>query len=98
VFPYFQSTLLALIQGNPKFPTEGRKNILRQVGEAIQELHNRDWIHLGIIPYSECYCMDMLGADLHIQQTSNLTTCWSTAIPTEKGTRQSSMQLWATSI
>jgi hypothetical protein len=23
VFPYFKSTLLALIQGNPEFPTEG---------------------------------------------------------------------------
>jgi serine/threonine protein kinase len=74
VFPYFKSTLLALIQGNPEFPTEGRKKILRQVGEAIQELHNKDWIHLGIIPSLERYYMDMLGADIHILQTSNPTT------------------------
>ncbi|KAK5745232.1 hypothetical protein LTS12_023205 [Elasticomyces elasticus] len=50
VFPYFETTLLVLIQGNPEFPTEGRKKILRQVGEAIQELHNKDWIHVDIKP------------------------------------------------
>lgn len=42
VFPFVKSTLLALIQGNPEFPTEGRKKALRQVGEAIQELHSKD--------------------------------------------------------
>ena len=52
MLPYFETTLLALIQGNPEFPTEGRKKILRQVGEAIQELHNQDWIHLGTSPLS----------------------------------------------
>lgn len=51
VFPYFKSTLLALIQSNPNFLPEGRRKILRHVGEAIQELHNKDWIHLGICPH-----------------------------------------------
>jgi hypothetical protein len=74
VFPYFKSTLLALIQGNSEFPTEGRKKILRQVGEAIQELQNKDWVHLGMIPSLERYCVDMLGADIHILQISNPTT------------------------
>lgn len=50
VYPYFKSTLLALIQGYPEFPTEGRKKILRQVCEAIQELHSKDWIHLDVKP------------------------------------------------
>lgn len=46
-FPYFKSTLLALLQNDPEFPPSGRKKILRHVGEAIQELHDRDWVHLG---------------------------------------------------
>lgn len=48
IFPYFKSTLLALIQDDVDFPYEGRKKILRQVGEAIQDLHDKDWLHIGI--------------------------------------------------
>ncbi|OTA31716.1 hypothetical protein BTJ68_08680 [Hortaea werneckii EXF-2000] len=50
VFPYYETTLLALIQGDPEFPTEGRMKVLRQVGEAIQELHRKDWMHLDVKP------------------------------------------------
>ncbi|RMY90897.1 hypothetical protein D0862_09851 [Hortaea werneckii] len=50
VFPYYETTLLALIQGDPDFPTEGRMKVLRQVGEAIQELHSKDWMHLDVKP------------------------------------------------
>ncbi|KAI7240074.1 kinase-like protein [Hortaea werneckii] len=50
VFPYYENTLLALIQGDPAFPTEGRVKVLRQVGEAIQELHSKDWMHLDVKP------------------------------------------------
>ncbi|KAI7487523.1 kinase-like protein [Hortaea werneckii] len=50
VFPYYETTLLALIQGDPEFPTEGRMKVLRQVGEAIQELHSKDWMHLDVKP------------------------------------------------
>jgi serine/threonine protein kinase len=35
-----------LIQHDPEFLAAGRLKILRQVGEAIQELHNKDWIHI----------------------------------------------------
>lgn len=49
VYPYFRSTLLALIQKDPDFPLAERKKILRQVGEAIQELHSKDWIHTGTL-------------------------------------------------
>lgn len=48
IYPYFRSTLLGLIQGNPGFPLAERKKILRCVGEAIQELHSKDWIHIGM--------------------------------------------------
>ncbi|KAK3364123.1 kinase-like domain-containing protein [Lasiosphaeria hispida] len=49
-YPYFRDTLLALIQGDPDFPLVERKKILRRVGEAIQELHGKDWIHIDVKP------------------------------------------------
>ncbi|KAI9711553.1 MAG: hypothetical protein M1820_002118 [Bogoriella megaspora] len=49
VYPYFRSTLLALIQENSNLPLSERKKILRRAGEAIQELHSKDWIHIGIV-------------------------------------------------
>ena len=49
VYPYFRDTLLAIIQGDPDFPVAERKKILRRVGEAIQELHGKDWIHIGTL-------------------------------------------------
>ncbi|RMY82750.1 hypothetical protein D0864_07984 [Hortaea werneckii] len=50
VFPYYETTLLALIQGDPEFPTEGQMKVLQQVGEAIQELYSQDWMHLDVKP------------------------------------------------
>ncbi|CAM6002114.1 unnamed protein product [Sphagnum balticum] len=46
VYPYFRGILLALIQEDPDFPLAERKKILRCAGEAIQELHSKDWIHI----------------------------------------------------
>ncbi len=51
VFPYFDCTLLDLIRDYPDFPPVELGRILRHVGEAIQELHHRDWIHLGILSF-----------------------------------------------
>ncbi|OCL11970.1 kinase-like protein [Glonium stellatum] len=50
VYPFFRGTLLALIQEDPDFPPVERKKILRRVGEAIQELHSKDWIHIDVKP------------------------------------------------
>ncbi|KAI0009492.1 kinase-like domain-containing protein [Xylariaceae sp. FL0662B] len=50
VYPYFRGTLLALIQGDPDFPPAERKKILRCAGEAIRELHSKDWIHIDVKP------------------------------------------------
>ena len=47
-YPYFRDTLLALIQHDEDLHLRERKKILRYVGEAIQELHSKDWIHIGI--------------------------------------------------
>ncbi|KAF9731772.1 hypothetical protein PMIN06_011227 [Paraphaeosphaeria minitans] len=50
VYPYFNDTLLALIQEDRDFPLAERKKILRRAGEAIQELHGKDWIHIDVKP------------------------------------------------
>jgi tRNA A-37 threonylcarbamoyl transferase component Bud32 len=47
VYPYFKGTLLSLIQEDPELPFAERTRVLRLVGEAIQELHRKDWIHIG---------------------------------------------------
>jgi tRNA A-37 threonylcarbamoyl transferase component Bud32 len=49
VYPYFNDTLLALIQKDHNTPLAERKKILRRAGEAIQELHGKDWIHIGTL-------------------------------------------------
>ncbi|OAA68354.1 Protein kinase-like domain protein [Niveomyces insectorum RCEF 264] len=50
VYPYFRDTLLGLMQADPDFPPVERKKILQCVGEAIQELHHEDWIHIDVKP------------------------------------------------
>jgi serine/threonine protein kinase len=49
VYPYFRTTLLALVQEDPDFPPAERKKILRRTGEGIQELHGKNWIHIGTL-------------------------------------------------
>lgn len=48
VYPYFRDTMLALIEGDPAFPPDERLKIMRGIGEAIQELHAKDWVHTGL--------------------------------------------------
>ncbi|KAF1849203.1 kinase-like protein [Cucurbitaria berberidis CBS 394.84] len=50
IYPYFRDTLLALLKNDPAFPPDERPKIMRGVGEAIQELHSRDWVHTDIKP------------------------------------------------
>ncbi|PSN59785.1 kinase-like protein [Corynespora cassiicola Philippines] len=50
IYTLFKTTPLALLQQDPDFPSEGRKTILRRVGEAIKELHDKDWIHTDVKP------------------------------------------------
>lgn len=49
IYPYFNDTLITLINGDPDLSVAGRKNILYRVGEAIQELHGKNWIHTGVL-------------------------------------------------
>jgi serine/threonine protein kinase len=47
IYPYYQHTLLGLLQEDSNVSDAARKKILHQTGEAIQELHSKDWIHIG---------------------------------------------------
>jgi hypothetical protein len=47
VYLYYRTTLLAFIQEDPDISDAARKTILRRTGEAIQEQHGKDWIHIG---------------------------------------------------
>lgn len=49
VYEYFRHTFLALLRDYPGFPLAEVKKILRHTGEAVKELHAKDWIHIGII-------------------------------------------------
>lgn len=48
VYEYFRDTFLSLLTKYPDFPLSERKKILRHTGEAIKELHTKDWIHIGM--------------------------------------------------
>jgi serine/threonine protein kinase len=48
VYEYFKEDLLALMQNNRDFPLVARKQILFEVGKALQELHAKNWIHIGM--------------------------------------------------
>ncbi|KAI1509053.1 SPS1, serine threonine protein kinase [Pyrenophora tritici-repentis] len=52
IYPYYQHTLLRLLQEDSKISNAARKEVLRQTGEAIRELHSKDWIHIDIKPDS----------------------------------------------
>jgi len=54
LYAYYQSTLLRLLQQDISVSDAARKTVLRQTGEAIQELHSKDWIHIGTINGPAC--------------------------------------------
>ncbi|KAF2637154.1 hypothetical protein P280DRAFT_530835, partial [Massarina eburnea CBS 473.64] len=48
-YPYFKYILLALISGDSYLASLERKKILGCAGEAIQELHGKDYIPLHVM-------------------------------------------------
>lgn len=50
IYPYYQDTLLGLLREDPEISDAARSKILRDTGEAIQELHSENWIHIDIKP------------------------------------------------
>lgn len=49
VYEYLKSDLLALVQNWPPLPLQARKAILREVGLALCDMHEKNWIHLGTV-------------------------------------------------
>ncbi|EUC42743.1 hypothetical protein COCMIDRAFT_39214 [Bipolaris oryzae ATCC 44560] len=47
IYPFYQHTLLGLLQDDPEVSRAAQKRILQETGAAIQELHSKDWIHRG---------------------------------------------------
>ncbi|KAI0439081.1 kinase-like protein [Xylaria telfairii] len=50
IYPHYKSALLSLIQNNPDFSLLQRCKMLRNVAEAIEELHSKSWIHNDLKP------------------------------------------------
>lgn len=47
VYNYYKHTFLALLSHYPDFPPAEIKKILRCTAEAVKELHDKDWVHIG---------------------------------------------------
>lgn len=49
VYEYFTTDLHWLVDNYPKLPKEARKAILKEVGLVLNDMHKKDWVHLGMI-------------------------------------------------
>lgn len=58
VYNYYRHTLLALLSQSPDFPPTEIKKILRCTAEAVKELHDKGWIHIGQLSPTPC-CYDL---------------------------------------
>ena len=47
VYEYFKDNLLSLIKNNADLPVVARKLILRELGLGLNNIHSKNWIHLG---------------------------------------------------
>lgn len=50
VYEYFKSDLLALVENYPPLPLTARKKMLKEIGNSLAEMHEKNWIHLGTRP------------------------------------------------
>ena len=76
IYPYFSDTLLALIKKDPDLSHAGRKKILRCVGEAIQEFHSENWIHIGA-PAVQTSQLLLIRSALTDVKPDNILVNWS---------------------
>jgi serine/threonine protein kinase len=97
IYPYYQNTLLRLLQEDPEVSDAARKRILRQTAEAIQELHSKDWIHIGTASGPDWIFHHGILIDNRIAQISSPIIYWSTGLAMKRVPRQSPMSLWVTS-
>ena len=47
VYEYCKDNLFSLVKNNADLPVEARKLILRELGLALNDIHSKNWIHLG---------------------------------------------------
>ena len=47
VYEYFKDNLFSLVKHNADLPVEAQKLILRELGLALNDMHSKNWIHLG---------------------------------------------------
>lgn len=50
IYPFYQHTLLGMLQQDPEISGAAKKKVLQETGDAMQELHSKDWIHRDIKP------------------------------------------------
>lgn len=50
VYEYFKSDLFSLMENYPTLSIDARRAILKEVGLGLNDIHAKDWIHLGTIP------------------------------------------------
>lgn len=47
VYEYFRDNLLSFIKRTPNLPIKERKFILHELGLGLNDMHRKNWIHLG---------------------------------------------------
>lgn len=63
MYHYYKHTFLALLRQYPNFPPTEIKKILRCTAEAVKELHDKDWIHIGQLTIAEFVLLRPLFTD-----------------------------------
>jgi tRNA A-37 threonylcarbamoyl transferase component Bud32 len=93
IYPYYQHTLLGLLKEDSNISDAARKKFLRQTGEAIQELHSKDWIHIGTITSPNLICTHEIATYNQSWQISSPIIYWSTGLATKRVPKQSPTSL-----
>ena len=64
VYEYFKTDLLSLVENYPVLPKEARKTILKEVGLGLNDIHAKNWLHLGTALSRFSYRYPYLSANL----------------------------------
>lgn len=60
VYDYYRHAFLALLSQYPDFPPAEIKKILGSTAEAVKDLHDKDWIHIGQLSHP-CAPMNLIA-------------------------------------